>query len=56
MTIHEPGLDELLARNAERITFTTEMDEVLDAAACSSSASTRRRPRRATPTSRASAP
>ena len=24
-TIHEPGLDELLRRNAERLTFTTEM-------------------------------
>jgi UDPglucose 6-dehydrogenase len=31
-TIHEPGLDELLARNAERLTFTTEMDQLLDAA------------------------
>jgi UDPglucose 6-dehydrogenase len=31
-TIHEPGLGELLARNAERLTFTTEMGEVLDAA------------------------
>ena len=31
-TIHEPGLGELLARNAERLTFTTEMDELLDAA------------------------
>jgi len=31
-TIHEPGLDELLARNAERITFTTDMGELLDAA------------------------
>jgi UDPglucose 6-dehydrogenase len=31
-TIHEPGLDELLARNAERLTFTTEMSQVLDAA------------------------
>jgi UDPglucose 6-dehydrogenase len=31
-TIHEPGLDELLARNAERLTFTTEMGHVLDAA------------------------
>jgi UDPglucose 6-dehydrogenase len=31
-TIHEPGLDELLARNAERLTFTTEMGELLDAA------------------------
>ena len=32
MTIHEPGLDELLRRNAERLTFTTEMSELLDAA------------------------
>ncbi|HEY5816132.1 MAG TPA: UDP-glucose/GDP-mannose dehydrogenase family protein [Solirubrobacterales bacterium] len=31
-TIHEPGLDELLARNAERLTFTTDMGELLDAA------------------------
>ncbi len=31
-TIHEPGLGELLARNAERLTFTTEMGELLDAA------------------------
>jgi UDPglucose 6-dehydrogenase len=31
-TIHEPGLDELLARNAERLTFTTEMDPLLDSA------------------------
>jgi UDPglucose 6-dehydrogenase len=30
--IHEPGLKELLARNAERLTFTTEMAEVLDGA------------------------
>jgi UDPglucose 6-dehydrogenase len=29
VTIHEPGLEELLRRNAERLTFTTEMDEVL---------------------------
>jgi len=28
-TIHEPGLGELLARNAERLTFTTDMDELL---------------------------
>jgi UDPglucose 6-dehydrogenase len=31
-TIHEPGLQELLARNAERLTFTTDMDELLDSA------------------------
>ena len=31
-TIHEPGLDELVARNAERIEFTTDLDRVLDAA------------------------
>jgi UDPglucose 6-dehydrogenase len=28
-TIHEPGLEEMLRRNAERIAFTTEMDELL---------------------------
>jgi UDPglucose 6-dehydrogenase len=32
ITIHEPGLDELLARNAERLTFTTDMSGLLDAA------------------------
>jgi UDPglucose 6-dehydrogenase len=32
VTIHEPGLEDLLRRNAERITFTTEMQEVLDGA------------------------
>jgi UDPglucose 6-dehydrogenase len=32
ITIHEPGLAELLARNAERLTFTTDMAELLDAA------------------------
>jgi UDPglucose 6-dehydrogenase len=31
-TIHEPGLAELVRRNAERLTFTTEMGELLDAA------------------------
>jgi UDPglucose 6-dehydrogenase len=31
-TIHEPGLDDLLRRNAERLIFTTEIDELLDAA------------------------
>jgi UDPglucose 6-dehydrogenase len=32
VTIHEPGLEELLRRNSERLTFTTEMAEVLGAA------------------------
>jgi UDPglucose 6-dehydrogenase len=32
VAIHEPGLEELLRRNAERITFTTEMDELLEGA------------------------
>ena len=50
--IHEPGLAELVRRNAERLTFTTEMSELLGARGCCSSASTRRRPTPATPTSR----
>ncbi len=32
LTIHEPGLAELVRRNAERLTFTTEMSEPLDRA------------------------
>jgi UDPglucose 6-dehydrogenase len=32
VTIHEPGLTELIQRNAERITFTTDMGELLDRA------------------------
>jgi len=32
VTIHEPGLAELLKTNAERITFTTSMDDVLASA------------------------
>ncbi|HXR30877.1 MAG TPA: UDP-glucose/GDP-mannose dehydrogenase family protein [Solirubrobacterales bacterium] len=32
VTIHEPGLGELVARNAGRLTFTTDMGELLDAA------------------------
>jgi UDPglucose 6-dehydrogenase len=32
VTIHEPGLPELVQRNRERLTFTTEMGEVLGAA------------------------
>jgi UDPglucose 6-dehydrogenase len=31
VTIHEPGLEELLERNRDRLTFTTEISEVLDA-------------------------
>jgi UDPglucose 6-dehydrogenase len=31
-TIHEPGLDDLLARNAAGIEFTTDLDRVLDSA------------------------
>src|SRR5215218_3217395 len=30
--IHEPGIDELLERNGERLTFTTEMEDVLEPA------------------------
>src|SRR5687768_12845942 len=29
ITIHEPGLGELLTKNAERLQFTTEMDDLL---------------------------
>jgi UDPglucose 6-dehydrogenase len=32
LPIHEPGLSELVAKNAERLTFTTDLQEVLDAA------------------------
>jgi UDPglucose 6-dehydrogenase len=32
VTIHEPGLADLVRRNAERLTFTTEMSELLDRA------------------------
>ncbi|MET0926513.1 MAG: nucleotide sugar dehydrogenase, partial [Solirubrobacterales bacterium] len=31
LPIHEPGLPELVERTRERLTFTTEMDEVLAA-------------------------
>ena len=30
VTIHEPRIDELLARNSERLTFTTSMEELLE--------------------------
>src|SRR4051794_9584094 len=32
VAIHEPGLEDLLRRNAERLTFTTDMDELLSRA------------------------
>jgi len=32
VSIHEPGLEDLLRRNAERLTFTTDMDELLASA------------------------
>ena len=32
LPIHEPGLGELLERNSERLTFTTEMSELLEGA------------------------
>ncbi len=32
LTIHEPGLEEMLRRNSERITFTTAMSELLEGA------------------------
>jgi UDPglucose 6-dehydrogenase len=32
LTIHEPGLAELVQRNAERLTFTTDMSELLERA------------------------
>jgi UDPglucose 6-dehydrogenase len=32
VAIHEPGLEDLLRRNAERLTFTTDMDELLEGA------------------------
>jgi UDPglucose 6-dehydrogenase len=32
ISIHEPGLGEMLHRNAERLTFTTEMSDLLDGA------------------------
>jgi UDPglucose 6-dehydrogenase len=32
LTIHEPGLGDLVRRNSERLAFTTDMDELLDSA------------------------
>ena len=52
--IHEPGLPELVAKNAERLHFTTDMADGARAhAAPVRAASTPRPPTRATPTSRA---
>ena len=31
LPLHEPGLDELLERNSERLTFTLDVDDVVDA-------------------------
>ena len=52
--IHEPGLAEAVTRNRERIRFTLDLGELLGSAGPSSFASGRRRPTRATPTSRPS--
>ncbi len=52
VAIHEPGIEDLLERNRERLTFTTEMARCSTAPGCCSAASTRRPPTRATPTSR----
>ena len=49
--IYEPGLDELLARNAERVAFTIDVGEAIQGADSWSSQSARRRPTPATPTS-----
>ena len=50
---HEHGVPELLARNAERLSYTLDPARHDELRASSSSASTRPRRRRATPTSRA---
>ena len=54
MPFHEPGLGELIAKNAERLSFTLSTEEAVAGSSSCSSASVRRRPRRATPTSRMS--
>ena len=51
--IYEPGVDRLLERNRERLTFTLDMGECSTAAGSCSCAWTRRRCTPATPTSRA---
>ena len=49
--IHEPGLEELLERNRERLRFTLDVEDVFARRSSRSSASARRRPTPATPTS-----
>ena len=51
--IYEPGPARAVMKNAERLHFTTDMGDVLEHASSCSAAWTRRRPTRATPTSRA---
>ena len=51
--IYEPGLEKLVGDNAARLSFTTSYDVLLERCDSSSSPSTRRRRRPATPTSRA---
>ena len=54
--IHEPGLDELLARNGERLSFTTDVAEASRAPTSSTSPSARRRRTPATRTCPTSGP
>ncbi len=54
--IYEPGLEELLARNAERMHFSTELADALEHAGCCSSPWGRRRPTPATRTCRPCTP
>jgi len=46
--IFEPGLDELLARNRERLSFTLDVTEAIEAPSSCTSRSARHRPTRAT--------
>ena len=49
--IHEPGLSELVTKNAERLHFTTDMVETVPTRSCCSAALTLRRPTPGMPTS-----